>query len=529
MQHLRTRWPWYVAMFAAYPLLYIAVTNPGQVAAMDVVPVVIAGVAAALALVLLLRLFIGNWAAVGLAAAWVVLLFYLYGPVNAWWIDWVHDAFDDRAAEPAWYSAQAQLVHSAAWVLFALAGIARIRHVAPRISPALTGTFNLVAVLLAALVIVQGVTNLVREGSAGVGAMPSLSTKIAAAKGTAGDPDIYFILLDGYARADVLKQYYDFDNSPFLDHLRTLGFQVSDASRSNFYWTFLSVGSALNLDYIQVLLNGPVDPARTDRTELYRLLRDNRASQFLRARGYRYVHLQSTWGGTGSNPYADEFLPCQSGIFSNEYLRVVADASWLRALSSHASMDIANCHLRNFDTLTAQAKTAGPKFVIAHFVPPHHPYLFDRDGNVLRRATISDQFEFQKRLWEDRKSYADQLVYVNRRISAVVDRLIADSARPPVILLVSDHGPNLMTGMREPEQRHVRLSNLTAMYLPGAPPGYLAADATPVNHLRRVFNLYFDAGLPMLPDRYFVSSYLSPFELSEVGLDDETLPVQPGF
>ena len=130
----------------------------------------------------------------------------------------------------------------------------------------------------------------------------------------------------------MLKQYYDFDNSPFLDHLRTLGFQVSDASRSNFYWTFLSVGSALNLDYIQVLLNGEIDPASRDRTELYRLLRDNRASQFLRARGYRYVHLQSTWGGTGSNPYADEFLPCHSGMFGNEYLRAVADASWLRAL-----------------------------------------------------------------------------------------------------------------------------------------------------------------------------------------------------
>src|SRR6185436_17824390 len=171
MNQLRTRWPWYVAMFAAYPLLYIAVTNPGQVTAMDVVPVVIAGVAAALALVLLLRLSIGNWAAVGLAAAWVVLLFYLYGPVNAWWIDWVRDALVDRAAEPTWYNAHPQLVHSAAWVLIALAGIARIRRAAPRISPALTGTFNLVAVLLAALVVVQGVTNLVREGR--TGATPS--------------------------------------------------------------------------------------------------------------------------------------------------------------------------------------------------------------------------------------------------------------------------------------------------------------------------------------------------------------------
>ena len=527
MHHLRTRWPWYVAMFAAYPLLYIAVTNPGQVTALDVVPVVIAGIATALALVLLLRLFIGNWAAAGLAAAWVVLLFYLYGPVNAWWIDWVRDALEDRAAEPTWYNAHPQLVHSIAWILFALAGIARIRRVAPRVSPALTGTFNLVAVMLAALVVVQGVTNLVREGRAGTQSVQA--AKIAAGKAAASDPDIYFILLDGYARADVLKQYYDFDNSLFLDHLRTLGFQVSDASRSNYYWTFLSVGSALNLDYIQVLLNGPIDPASQDRTELYRLLRDNRASQFLRARGYRYVHLQSTWGGTSSNPYADEFLPCQSGLFGNEYLRAVADTSWLRALSSQASMDIASCHLRNFDTLTAQAKTAGPKFVFAHFVPPHHPYLFDRDGNVLRRATISDQFEFQKRLWEDRKSYADQLAYVNRRIGAVVDRLIADSPRPPVILLVSDHGPNLRNGMIGPEQHHARLSDLTAMYLPGAPAGYLPADATPVNHLRRVFNLYFNAGLPILPDRYFISSYLAPFDLSEVGLDNKSLPVQPGF
>ena len=168
--------------------------------------------------------------------------------------------------------------------------------------------------------------------------------------------------------------------------------------------------------------------------------------------------------------------------------------------------------------------------MFAHFVPPHHPYLFDRDGNVLRRATISDQFEFQKRLWEDRKSYADQLVFVNRRIGAVVDRLIADSPRPPVILLVSDHGPNLRSGMCAPEQRHVRLSNLTAMYLPGAPAGYLPADATPVNHMRRVFNLYFDAGLPILPDRYLRLELLWPrSSCPRWGLDDETLPVQPGF
>ena len=223
-------------------------------------------------------------------------------------------------------------------------------------------------------------------------------------------------------------------------------------------------------------------------------------------------------GRTASNPYADEFLPCYTGLFGNEYLRAVADAILAPgAQLAGAAWTSRVATSRNFDTLTAQAKVAWAEVRIGALRVAASPYLFDRDGNVLRRATISDQFEFQKRLWEDRKSYADQLVYVNRRIGSVVERLIADSPRPPVILLISDHGPNLRKGLTGPEQHHVRLSNLTAMYLPGAPAGYLPADATPVNHLRRVFNLYFDAGLPILPDRYFVSSFLFPLKLEEVG------------
>ncbi len=519
-------WPWYAAVLAAYPMLHIAVTNPGQVGAGDVLPVVAAGMAAALGFVVLLRPVMGNWAAAGLGAAWIALLFYLYAPVNEWWMDWVRASLEEQAGESTWYNAHPQLVHTGAWALVALAGIARLRRVAARIPRTVTGALNVVAALLAALIAIQAIAHGVggRHGDAG-----KLAADVPGRPISATGPDIYFILLDGYARADILAKYYGYDNTPFLDGLKSRGFQVSDASRSNFYWTFLSVGSALNLDYVQKLVGGPLDPVSSDRTELYRLLRDNRAARFLRGRGYRYVALQSTWGGTASNPFADEFIPCQSGMFGNEYLRAVADASWLRALQSQASMDIASCHLRNFETLAAQASAPGPKFVFAHFVPPHHPYLFDRDGKVLRRATISDQFEFQKRLWEDRQSYADQLAFVSARITSVVDRLIADSPRPPAILLVSDHGPNLRRGMREPEQRHIRLANLTAMYLPGAPAGYLPDDATPVNHLRRVFNLYFDTGLPMLPDRYFVSNYRTPFELEEVGLDDEVLPGQPGF
>lgn len=519
-----TRWPWYAAVFAAYPLLYIAAANPGQVEAATVLLAAAGASACAAALVLLLRWPLGSWGAAGLGAAWLAFLFFAYGPVNEWWLDFVTAGLEQRAAGTQWYNRSPQLLHSIAWALAAAAGLWLLRRYGARAPARLAAGLNFVAALLAGFVVLQGGFNLALDrGAQEAQAAPVAVAPVADA---AAHPDIYFILLDGYARADILREYYRFDNAPFLDGLRARGFQVADASRSNFAWTFLSLGSALNYEYVQPLLGERLDPGTRDRTEIYRLMRDSRAAHFLRERGYRTVHLQSTWGGTGSNPYADEFLACHAGLFGNEYLRAVADASWLRALESKASMDIASCHLRNFEALAAQAQRPGPKFVLAHFVPPHHPYLFDRDGNVLRRANISDQFEFQKRLWEDRSAYVDQLVYVNRRIGEVVDRLLADSPRPPVILLVSDHGPNLKDRLGRDEQRRIRLANLTAMYLPGAAPGLLPADATPVNHLRRIFNEYFDAGLPILEDRYFVSTYEYPFEFLEIGADDEPLQAQ---
>src|SRR5688500_19337542 len=110
MREFLKRWPWYAVVLAAYPLLHIAVTNPGQVTAADAVLVVMTGVVAAAALVALLRPFAVNWAAAGLGAACIILLFYLYGPANEWWLDWVRRSLEQKSAEKTWYRTYPQLV-----------------------------------------------------------------------------------------------------------------------------------------------------------------------------------------------------------------------------------------------------------------------------------------------------------------------------------------------------------------------------------------------------------------------------------
>lgn len=72
---------------------------------------------------------------------------------------------------------------------------------------------------------------------------------VATAAGNRISPNIYWIVLDGYPRQDVLREGFGFDNSDFIQLLTSFGFTVLDQSRSNFPATVNSISSTLNMDY----------------------------------------------------------------------------------------------------------------------------------------------------------------------------------------------------------------------------------------------------------------------------------------
>ena len=45
------------------------------------------------------------------------------------------------------------------------------------------------------------------------------------------EPDIYYIVLDSYGGADVLKDSYSYDNSEFVNDLQELGFIIPQSFR----------------------------------------------------------------------------------------------------------------------------------------------------------------------------------------------------------------------------------------------------------------------------------------------------------
>ena len=68
-------------------------------------------------------------------------------------------------------------------------------------------------------------------------------------KGTS--PDIYVIVLDDYARQDVLLNIYGEENSEFIDGPEKRGFYVASDSHSNSSMTAYTMASFWNFEHIE--------------------------------------------------------------------------------------------------------------------------------------------------------------------------------------------------------------------------------------------------------------------------------------
>ena len=106
------------------------------------------------------------------------------------------------------------------------------------------------------------------------------------------------------------------------------------------------------------------------------------------------------------------------------------------------------------DHLPDVARDPRPTFTFAHLLCPHPPIIFGRDGedvaheqeaSSLRGRTRSTAASGIPSLSAGR--YRDQAAYITRRIQETIDRILAESPEPPIIIVQSDHGSELNLDM----------------------------------------------------------------------------------
>ena len=179
---------------------------------------------------------------------------------------------------------------------------------------AATTFFNLFSVVLVAMPVYQIVS--VKAPTATRRARAAEPFAVPPQPSGAVLPDIYYIVLDGYARSDVMKSLFNFDNSSFLDHLEKAGFYVAHQSTANYCQTPLSLSASLNAVYLDDLVKG----LGHDQTELSDLIGKSNVVETLRPLGYKFVTFATGFDPT-EFPEADVYLSPEphTGTASSEW------------------------------------------------------------------------------------------------------------------------------------------------------------------------------------------------------------------
>jgi hypothetical protein len=334
-------------------------------------------------------------------------------------------------------------------------------------------------------------------------------------------PDVYYVILDGYARADVLKEVYHFDNSEFIEHLQSKGFFVPGGSRSNYVQTYLSLASALNLSYLDEL-KGVMGKSQSRRPLQYLIQEKSAAVELLKRAGYRYVFLGSRYSATNFSAQAD-VCHCESAGLNDleNKLMLFTPLSFVGAISAAQHRTHAQHVLRTFRDLADSSMAPGPKFVFAHVVVPHPPFVFGPRGQSVTPVgpfVLNDGNDYLGSRQGYVEGYRGQVTFVNTRIQEVVDAILSRARGAPVIILQADHGPGSELNWESIERTNTKeRSGIFAAYRVGARMrARFYETITPVNAFRIVFNDLLGTRLPTLPDRTFYSPWKQPYEFVEV-------------
>jgi hypothetical protein len=176
----------------------------------------------------------------------------------------------------------------------------------------------------------------------------------------------------------------------------------------------------------------------------------------------------------------------------------------------------------NFDTLATLSHLPGPKFVFAHIIAPHPPFVFDRNGNPVDAPysfSFKDANEYPGSRKEYQERYLEQLQFVNKNMQRVIDSILDGSKTPPIIILQADHGSGMLVDFSSPAKTCIkeRFATLAAYHLPGLADRVIPPDITGVNLFRMVFNEYFATDLPLLETRqYFYKQPASFYAFEDV-------------
>lgn len=504
-----SRFPLYLFLFSIYPPLALFAANIKEVEFPVVFRPILFSILVACFFFLLLRFALKDWQKAAVVSLFMQLLFFSYGHVYNL----------TKNVELLGINIGRHRILIVIYLFLACAGIWFIIKKAKSLS-SFTGTMNVITLVMVGFSILQISWVYLKSGGLSQRATETGSANQSALRVPDPAPDVYYIILDMYTRSDVLMTEFNFDNRWFIDELKDMGFFVADCSRSNYYQTELSLSSSLNMDYLENL-DPTLTPGTSSLDSLPSLLKQSRVRRLLEEAGYKSVAFETGyyWDSWTTADYylkpsskpgiLRQVTPFESLFLKTTAALILTDS---QAILSKNLADSINNPFGEFvdrqrfilDQMETIATLSGPKFVFAHIMLPHFPFIFKADGSVQsdpryyseRNTPVDESFY--------REGYTAQTQFVSTRIIKILQNILEQSKRPVIIVIQGDHGA------REP----YRAAILNAYYLPRGNSS-LYPTISPVNTFRVIFNQEFGENHALLDDLSFESNTAKPFDFKE--------------
>lgn len=299
--------------------------------------------------------------------------------------------------------------------------------------------------------------------------------------------DVYFLIFDRYGNDAALRRFFQFDNSEFYNELEKRGFVVDRNATTTYPMTMPSMSSTLNMRYLSSSLGTIADYTRA--------VQSNEVGKLFIKAGYQYHYFGNQYEPLRRSSIAQTNM--KISLLPSEFDDSLVNMTPLRPLiGRHHKRTLA---LQRFTQIAELATDPALTFAYAHFLIPHPPYAFARDGSA--------QSEIHRSTWTEQQLYVDQLIAANGLILKLIDDILSSSDVKPIIILSADEGPYLMAGdksLSREEQIAKRTGILNAILIPDAEVRQrLPAPLKPVNTFRFLFKEYFAAPIALLPDHVF--------------------------
>ncbi|MEN8242935.1 MAG: sulfatase-like hydrolase/transferase [Chloroflexota bacterium] len=308
-------------------------------------------------------------------------------------------------------------------------------------------------------------------------------------------PDIYLILLDGHTRSDVLREDYGYDNSQFIMGLEDLGFWVADCSISNYPATNFSTAALFEMDYMHNVYeeyDNLVFPPLNN-TAVFRILGDhNYSTVTFHNFVFEHFNLKDDIRFAKEDLQFGSINEFEKMVVDTSILRILMDMeelfpdSWVRVFTDNFYLTHYRDTLFALETLPTLPEMDERKFVYAHLMVTHDPFVFMPDGsfNTSKKLTKTD--------------YRNSVEFIDNALPKIVEEIINQSEEPPIIIIMGDHGATIKGNPIDK-----RVSILFSVYLQGEEAEGFYDEISLVNVFRLIFNDLFDADLDLIEDQSY--------------------------